>query len=142
MANASASTPKIDGPTAVAMIANFQEEFARMENAPATVALASGLTVARRIVGKVEFAGVASACARMATWASGLTAARRTVGQVDSVWRASVSARSRARRATRIGQTVAQRIAPLKKAGNVGMGDVGARKEEASGRIAARKTVA
>ena len=64
------------------------------------------------------------------------------MGQVDSVWRASVSARSRARRATRIGQTVARRIARLKQAENVGMEDVGARKEEASGRIAARKTVA
>ena len=138
MANASASTPKTSGLTAVAMIVNFQEEFARMESAPATVALASGLTVARRIVGQEEIAGVASACVRMATWASGLTAVRRTVGQVDSVWMASVSAR----RATRIGQTVAQRIALLKEAGNVGMGDVLARKEEASGRIVARKTVA
>ena len=142
MANASASTPKTDGLTAVAMIVNFQEDFARMENAPAKVALASGLTAARRIVVQEEIAGVASACARMATWASGLTAVRRTVGQVESVWRASVSARSRARRATRIGQTVARRIARLKEAGNVGMEDVGARKEEASGRIAARKTVA
>ena len=142
MANASASTPKTSGLTAVAMIVNFQEEFARMESAPATVALASGLTVARRIVGQEEIAGVASACVRMATWASGLTAVRRTVGQVGSVWRASVSARSRVRRATRIGQTVAQRIALLKEAGNVGMGDVGVRKEEASGRIVARKTVA
>ena len=66
MANASASMLKTDGLTAVAMIANSQEVIARMENAPARVALASGLTAARRIVGQEEIAGVASACARMA----------------------------------------------------------------------------
>ena len=66
MANASASMLKTDGLTAVAMIASFQEVFARMENAPATVDLASGLTAARRTVGHEEIAGVASACARMA----------------------------------------------------------------------------
>ena len=61
------------------------------------------------------------------------------MGPVGSVWMASVSAKRRG--ATRIGQTVAHRIARLKKAGNVGMEDVLARKVEASGRIAARKTV-
>ena len=62
------------------------------------------------------------------------------MGQVDSVWRASVSARSRARRATRIGQTVAQRIARLNKAGNARMVGAPAGKAEVSGRIAAKKT--
>ena len=62
MANVSASTKKTTGPTAVDMIVNSQEEFARMAGAPAAVGLASGPTAAKRIAaGQEESAGMGNA---------------------------------------------------------------------------------
>ena len=67
MADVPAYTKKTDGPTAVKMIVNSQEEFARMAVAPAKVGLASGPTAVRRIAaGQEESARMDSVSARLA----------------------------------------------------------------------------